>query len=154
MDYKSLRDYAQEHGITLRAAQRHIKNHENDLSGHIVRYGPPRGTYIDEYAQEYIAGLLVGHPVEVMDNSLSDEIERLRSELEDAQRRIISLMEERNQLTERALQAEAAQALAEATQEKQAERIQAAEERALQAEEMTQKLKGRNLWQRLTRWGE
>lgn len=154
MELKSLRDFAEEKKITMRAVQKHVKNHESELEGHIIRYGPPRGTFIDEYAQEYISSLLVGHQVEVLNTALEDEVERLRSELEAANQRIIALLEERTALTERALQAEATKALAEATQQEQEQRAREAEERAAAAEEAIQKLKGRTLWQRIRRWGE
>lgn len=161
MELKSLKDFAQEKNVTMRAIQKHVKNHESELEGHVIRYGPPRGTFIDEYAQEYISDLLVGHSVEVMDTALREEVERLRAELEEAQKRVIVLLEERNQLTERALQAENTRELAEATRQAQDDRIQELEgklseatERATQAEETAQKLKSRSLWQRITRWGE
>lgn len=161
MQLKSLRDFADEKKVSMRSLQKHIKNHESDLEGHIVRYGPPRGTFIDEYAQEYISSHLVGYSVEVVDTALQEEAERLRAELEAANKRIISLLDERIALTERALQAENTRELAEATRQAQDERIQELEgklseatERALQAEETAQKLKGRTLWQRIRRWGE
>ena len=147
METKALRDFATEHGITLRALQKHVKKHENELEGHIIRYGPPKGTYIDEYAQEYLSGLIVGHPVAVLDESLSQELERVRIELEAAQKRIIELQDEKADLLERAIKAEAAKALTETNTRDQAARIE-----ALEGE--LDGLKKRTLWQRITRWGE
>ena len=156
MGIKSLRDFATENGVTVRAVQKHIAKYADDLEGHLTRYGAPRGTYLDEFAQDFIA------------NSLSDENERLKAELAAANNRIISLLEERTALTERALQAEAHKAIAEASQQDQERRaaeiearaqsledeLAAAKERAAEAEAETSKLKGRSLWQRITRWGE
>lgn len=158
MELKSLRDFAKEKNITIRAVQKHVKNHEGELKGHVVRYGPPRGSFLDEYAQEFISDLLVGHQVEVMDNALSEEIERLQAELAEANKRIMALLDERTALTERALQAESQKALAEATSQDQEQkvldqeqRILALEEKLTEAQELNQKLKGRSLWQRITR---
>ena len=147
METKALRDFATEQGITLRALQKHVKKHENELDGHIIRYGPPKGTYLDEYAQEYLSGLLVGHPLAVLDDNLSQELERIRIELEAAQKRIIELQDEKADLLERAIKAEAAKALTETNTRDQAARIE-----ALEGE--IDGLKKRTLWQRITRWGE
>ena len=147
METKALRDFATEQGITLRALQKHVKKHENELDGHIIRYGPPKGTYLDEYAQEYLSGLLVGHPLAVLDDNLSQELERVRIELEAAQKRIIELQDEKADLLERAIKAEATKALAETTTRDQAARID-------DLESQLNRLKNRSLWQRVTRWGE
>ena len=147
METKALRDFATEQSITLRALQKHVKKHENELDGHIIRYGPPKGTYLDEYAQEYLSGLLVGHPLAVLDDNLSQELERVRIELEAAQKRIIELQDEKADLLERAIKAEAAKALTETNTRDQAARIE-----ALEGE--LDGLKKRTLWQRITRWGE
>lgn len=147
METKALRDFATEHGITLRALQKHVKKHESELEGHIIRHGPPKGTYIDEYAQEYLSGLIVGHPLAVLDESLSQELERVRIELEAAQKRIIELQDEKADLLERAIKAEAAKALTETNTRDQAARIEA-------LEGTIEALKKRTLWQRIRRWGE
>ncbi len=154
MAHKSLRDFAAEHGVTLRAVQKHVQKHESELGSHIIRYGPPRGTYLDDEAQAYITERLVGSPVAVMDTTLTDENERLRVELEQARQRIIDLLEERTALTERALQAETVKALAEATSQEQEQKVQDLETKLAETEETLQKLKGRSLWQRIRRWGE
>ena len=154
MKTKSARAFAEENGVTLRAVQAHMKKYAAELEGHIVRYGAPRGTYLDETAQEIIAAHLVKDPVAVMDTALTEEVERLRAELDEARRQTIALLEEKAALSERALKAETAQALAEATQEDQERRIQEAEERAAAAEETIRALKNRSLWQRITRRGE
>ena len=102
---------------------------------------------VDEYAQEYLSGLLVGHPLAVLDDNLSQELERVRIELEAAQKRIIELQDEKADLLERAIKAEAAKALTETNTRDQAARIE-----ALEGE--IDGLKKRTLWQRITRWGE
>ena len=152
MEMKSLKQFADEHGITLRAAQRHIQKHEDELEGHIVRHGPPRGTFIDEFAIEYLSGLIVGPPVTFV--SATQEASELRDELEESQKKILALteklaalLEDKATLTERALQAEGTLALSEASVATKEATIQ-------DLRNQVDKLKGRTLWQRITRWGE
>jgi len=53
-----LQDFARECGVTDRAIQKHIQKHEEALRGHFERRGP-NGTWLDEYAQDYIRSLMV-----------------------------------------------------------------------------------------------
>ena len=168
MTTKRLGDFANEHGVTIRIVQRHVKNHEKELEGHVIRYGPPKGTYIDSYAEQFLSDLMIEKPLAVLDSALESENALLKSELEAANKKIIALMEAQTALVERALKAEATQAMLEASKEEQERRNEEAErkvqqlqqdletekERADTAEETTKMLKGRSLWQRLTRWGE
>ena len=154
MGSMSLRDFAEANGVTLRAMQKHVQKYESELKDHMVRYGPPRGTYIDDVAQEIIAAHLVKDPIAVMDTTLSEEVERLRKELEEANQKIIALLEERTELTERAVKAEATKALAETTARDQAAKVQELEGKLSEAEAHAKKLQGRTLWQRIIRWGE
>lgn len=154
MDFKSLREFAAEKKVTMRAIQRHIKNHESDLEGHIVRYGPPKGTYIDETAQEYISELLVGYPMEVVDTALQEENERLRNELDELQKRVIQLQDEKAGLLERALEAENRRELVETTVTAAEEKILRLESDVRELTEANKKLKSRSLWQRIIRYGE
>lgn len=154
MDFKSLREFAAEKKVTMRAIQRHIKNHESDLEGHIVRYGPPKGTYIDETAQEYISELLVGYPMEVVDTELQAENERLRNELDELQKRVIQLQDEKAGLLERALEAENRRELVETTVTAAEEKILRLESDVRELTDANKKLKSRSLWQRIIRYGE
>ena len=151
MEYKRLADFAAERGVTVRSIQRHVQRHANELSGHVKRYGAPKGTYLDDFAQSYIAEHLLRDSVAVMDTALTEEIERLKLELEEAHRKIIQLQDERNQLTERALTAENTKALADAAVDRLQADLTAATVRAETAEAETAKLKSRGLWARITR---
>lgn len=147
MGYKALRDLATEKGINIRSLQNHIKNHEDELEGHLIRYGPPRGTFVDEYAEEFLSGLLVGHPLVLTDQNLVAENERLRNELDELQKRVIQLQDEKAGLLERAITAEASKALMETNAATQEEQIQ-------HLREQVEKLRSRSLWQRIIRFGE
>lgn len=152
--YKATREVAEALGVTARAIQRHVKKHPEELQDHVIYYPAPRGMYLDDYAQDFISKLLVRPAVAIMDASLQDETERLRKELDEAQKRIIDLLERSAELQQKALEAETAKELAAATQQDQARRIQELEAALTEAKDETLKLKNRTLWQRIRRWGE
>lgn len=154
MGYKALRDLALEKGVHIRSLQTHVKNHESELEGHIIRYGPPRGTYVDEYAEEFISGLLVGHPVMLTDQNIVAENERLRKELDELQKRVIQLQDEKAGLLERALEAENRRELVETTVTAAEEKILRLESDVRELTETNRRLKNRSLWQRILRFGE
>ena len=151
MEYKSLRDFAIEKNVTVRTLQRHIKKHESDLEKHIIRRGPPVGTSIDEYAQEYLSGLIVGHPLAIQDATLTAKVAELETEIHSLQAMIIALQNERNELTQRALTAESKKELADAAMDTLKAQLEHETNRADTAEEIADKLKNRSLWERITR---
>jgi len=61
-----LQDFAQQCGVTDRAIQKHLKKHEEALAGHFERKGP-NGTWLDDYACEFIRSLMKQQPVVVGD---------------------------------------------------------------------------------------
>lgn len=73
-----LQDFAREKGVTDRAIQKHIQNHAEELAGHFERKGP-NGTWLDDYAQEFISGLMYETPTVIMDT----ELVRKHQELQD-----------------------------------------------------------------------
>lgn len=76
-----LQDFAQECGVTDRAIQKHIQKHEDALRGHFERHGP-NGTWLDDFAQDYIKGLMVQRPLTVVsDTRLTLENEELRQKM-------------------------------------------------------------------------
>ena len=154
MGTKKLKEFAEECHISFRDAQRYVQRHEEALAGHIERYGAPRGTYLDEYAQEYLLDKLAVRKIEVLDTRQAEEIARLQMELEEAQKKILTLteklaavLEDKADLTQRALQAENTLALSEATVATKDDQLQ-------QLQDQVSKLKSRTLWQRITRFGE
>lgn len=99
-----LQDFARECGVTDRAIQKHLKNHEAHLEGHFERRGK-NGTWLDQTAQEYIRSLMVQQPIVVGDAETHREVEALKEEnrallkaLNGAKDRIIELQDTRLQL--------------------------------------------------------
>ena len=99
-----LQDFARECGVTDRAIQKHLKNHEKNLEGHFERRGK-NGTWLDQTAQDYIRSLMVQQPIVVGDAETHREVEALKEEnrallkaLNGAKDRIIELQDTRLQL--------------------------------------------------------
>ena len=84
---KKLQEFARECGVTDRAIQKHLKNHENELKGHFLRKGK-NGTWLDEFAQEYIRQRMTIKAVAVADNEMINEIEELRNKVKELEDKI------------------------------------------------------------------
>lgn len=76
-----LQDFAREKGVTDKAIYKHLQKHAAELDGHIEKRGK-NGTWLDEYAQEYISGLMITNPTVVADNSLQRRIDELEQRIE------------------------------------------------------------------------
>lgn len=83
-----LQDFARQQGVTERTVQKHLKKHEAELEGHFERKGP-NGTWLDEYAQDFIKGHLIQSPIVVYDN----EAARLKDENLELQKRLTAAYE-------------------------------------------------------------
>lgn len=179
-----LQDFARDCGVTDRAIQKHLKNHEKQLEGHFQRRGK-NGTWLDQTAQEYIRSLMVQQPIVVGDAGQLQENDDLRNKVTVLQEKLIAAQEllleankaiaEGNDARLALAASEAAQAALEASRDEfkaQAEKnAQRASEEAQKAAEAAQReqealreaqtlreqleaLKGRSWWARLTRKGE
>lgn len=109
-----LQDFARECGVTDRMIQKHLKNHEKELSGHFERRGK-NGTWLDEHAQSYIRGLMVQQPVVVGDVEQLRERERLKAENDELLRENKELWKQVAELAQ--WKADNAQAIAAAAQQ-------------------------------------
>ena len=76
-----LQDFARERGVSERAIQKHLKNNEDVLQGHFERRGK-NGTWLDEYAQEYIRARMIQQPVVVLEDKTA-ELEQKNNELQE-----------------------------------------------------------------------
>lgn len=72
-----VRDFAKEVGCTPQNIYLHLKNYATELEGHTAK--DRRGTLLDEYAQEFIRGVM--YPKELGDNALMAEVNDLRGKL-------------------------------------------------------------------------
>ena len=86
-----LQDFARDLGVTDRNIQKHIQHHRADLEGHIERRGN-NGTWLDEYAQNYIRDLVRPAPV-VYAAGAAEELDKLRQELETVNAKYAAALE-------------------------------------------------------------
>lgn len=76
-----LQDLAAQYKVTDRAIQKHLKKHEKELEGHFERKGP-NGTWLDEYACNYIKELMRIQTVVTSDDpELQNRVKELELEL-------------------------------------------------------------------------
>lgn len=147
-----VRDFAVQQGVSERTVQLKLKASKEILEGHVDRRGK-LGTWLDEFAQDYLRGQLMHQTVQVVESS--ETVQRLLADLAEAEKRcgkaleeVARLNEERAQLIEeyggRLLIAEGNVAEAEA-------RVTAAEEQGRKDREAADtalkelaKLKGEN----------
>lgn len=92
---KSIRDYATEHGCTPANIYNHIKAHKDDLDGHVIKHGSKK--FLDDFAQEYLDLLITPKTVtvNVPDQKLMDEINRLRAALSAEQSKSTAILQEK-----------------------------------------------------------
>lgn len=112
MDFITLKEYAQNKGVTYEAIRRQVAKYESELRGHIVIRD--RTKYLDEYAQDFLSKRRRLSPVVVKvedsteaTENLEKTVEALRAqlmgaqnELLSAQKRIIELQDERSSMIE------------------------------------------------------
>ena len=76
-----VKDLAMEKGVTPQAIYKHIRNHSEELENHIEKKGNS-GTWLDEFACEFISNLMSKQPIVLGDKTQLDQIEELRKQNE------------------------------------------------------------------------
>lgn len=94
-----LQDFAASRGVTDKAIYKHLKKYAADLENHIEKRGK-NGTWLDDYACEYISKLMVSNPVVLSEASDREEIERLRKKVEELQDKLAESNEKGRNLAE------------------------------------------------------
>lgn len=83
-----LQDFAALKGVTDKAIYKHLQKHSAELSGHIEKRGK-NGTWLDDFAQEFISGLMISTPPAIIEKHPDqEELERLREQNEKLQDRL------------------------------------------------------------------
>lgn len=114
MDFITMREYAQQKGVTYEAIRRQVAKYGDELRGHIVTRD--RTKYLDEYAQDFLSDRRRLSPVVVKVEDNMEELEDLRKDVESlraklalaqdellkSQNRVIALQDERTALIESA----------------------------------------------------
>ena len=110
MEMKTIRQIAEEQGVSYEAVRRQVSKYRKELKGHISTKGKTK--YLDEYAAQFISNRRRESPVVVLQQDTSAELDDVRSELEvtkaelermktlmlQAQERIINLQDENTKM--------------------------------------------------------
>lgn len=97
-----LQDFAKACGKTDRQIQKHLKKHESELEGHFERKGP-NGTWLDDYACDFIRGLMKQAPVVLYENGdglreLAMELDEVRQENRELNKELRQVYQEKSAL--------------------------------------------------------
>ena len=97
---KTIKQYAEEQGVSYEAIRRQISTHKEELNDHIVIKG--RTQYLDDWAVEFLNERRKENPVILINQDKADEVEALRQQIETlrtqlllAQNALIKSQEER-----------------------------------------------------------
>lgn len=171
-------DFARECGVSDRAIYKHLQKHETELAGHLDKQGN-NGTWLDEYAQNFVRGLMLRQPVTVIQDNeefrmLREENMELRQQLQQSTTQILKLQDILTAQATELADGRTAQKLLEAAESRQsdlkaeldryrldideaeesanraAQEAQEARSRAEAAEAKAERLKNRGLWSRIT----
>ena len=78
----SIKDYANETGVSYEAVRQRIKRYEEDLTGHIHRQG--RTQYLDDVAVAFLNEHRLQNPTVIYDRAAGEEFRELKVELQEA----------------------------------------------------------------------
>lgn len=85
-------DFALEKGVSRQAIYKHLNNHKEVLQNHIEKRGK-NGTWLDDFACDYISKLMITNPVVLGDGRQQAEIERLKKENDELKNKLIEVQE-------------------------------------------------------------
>lgn len=144
-----LQDFARKCGVTDRAIQKHLQKHAKELKGHFERKGP-NGTWLDDYACDYLRGFMKQQPIVISEPSA--EVEALKQRIGELEQ----LVSEKEKLLAMSQQTTQNAQNRVAELEKQVERVKLLEtdKTALEVkcdglEALNNAMKNATLWQRL-----
>lgn len=80
MEMKTIRQVAEEQGISYEAVRRQVAKYKKELKGHISTKGQAK--YLDEYAVQFIVNRRRESPVVVLQQDTNAELEETKAELD------------------------------------------------------------------------
>lgn len=87
-----VQDFAHSKGVKDKAIYKHINKHRDELGEHVQKKGN-NGTWLDDYACEYISSLMISNPIVLGDSQQQQEIERLKAENVKLKNKVIDLQD-------------------------------------------------------------
>lgn len=85
-----LNDFAQEKGVSRQAIYKHLNKHKDILQEHIEKRGK-NGTWLDDYACDFISNLMITNPVILGESKQQEEIEKLKQENNELKNKLIEV---------------------------------------------------------------
>lgn len=150
-----LQDFAKQKGVTDRTIQYHLKKHKKELEGHYERRGS-NGTWLDEYAIDYLSQFMKSNPVVLAEADQQKEIQELKDKLIKAQEINNELHAKYETMLEKASKIDSERLLLEKDIELKKkektlleEKIEAQNQELKEKEQEINKLKNRNLLDRI-----
>lgn len=83
---KKIKDFAIEREVSPQAIYKHIHKHQKELNNHIRKTAD--GTFLDDYACEYISNLMHKRTVVVADDHQDEKIKQLHEENEELHKQL------------------------------------------------------------------
>lgn len=166
-------DFAKEVSCTPQNIYKHIRNYSNELEGHTQQ--SRRGLLLDDYAQEFIRGVMYPKELSTEASRVMDDLNALRAEYlklaakhTELATQLAQTEGERDRALMEAGQSQKLLAASQEQQEQQAQELAAARQEAQDAlkaaqeaqakahaaEERLEALRGRSWFERLMRKGE
>lgn len=182
MGYIRVRDFARDNNCTVQNIYKHMRKYTEELNGH-VKVGPGKqGQLLDDEAQEFLRSVMYPKSITVDNETMAAELNELRAALmklgQENLKLAAQLAKTEGERDRALLDAGQYQKLLQASQEAEEAKNQELEETKRKvmeaelaareidqmlgkvqaerdsAEAQIRALKGRNLWERLTRKGE
>lgn len=115
MELITLRQYAEDQGISYEAVRKKVVKYTEELSGHIVKKG--RVQYLDPKAVEFLKNKRRENPVVLVKENQNEEIEALRNQVDSLKTQLLTMQHELLESKDRiiALQDEAKQNIEDKT---------------------------------------
>lgn len=83
----TVREFAEQEGVTPQAVYKLLKTHSKALAGHVQT--SKKGRYLDDYAVVFLQERMVGKPAVVYDRKLEQELEQVKRDLKATQDELI-----------------------------------------------------------------
>lgn len=90
----TIKEYANNRGITYEAARQAVKRHRDELGEHASTPGKKQALELDEVAVELLDGWRSSSPIVILAETQADELDRLRRENDLLKDQVIALQDQ------------------------------------------------------------
>lgn len=114
----SIKDYAQENGVSYEAVRQQVVRYKEELAGHIRKQG--RTQYLDDVAVAILNDHRAQNPVVVYNKDAGEQLRSLQAKVEELTEENRSLLKALNGAKDRIIELQEAQVLLDASREEKA----------------------------------